>query len=122
MTPLAAKLVFLTSSALGAATLGGTAYVVEHPRMFAPAPARALVIAPVVQRPLAPTPVVLPEPVEIEPMVVTGKKTPIVTPARYRPAPAKTKEFKPCTNWRDMGPTNTTKGNESGVRRVRTLC
>jgi hypothetical protein len=122
MTPLATKLVFLTSSALGALTLGGSAYLVEHPRTFAPPPARALVIAPMVQRPLVPTPVVLPEPIEIEPLVVTGQKAPIITPARYKPAPAKAKAFKPCTDWRDMGPTNTKKGNEAGVRRVRTLC
>jgi hypothetical protein len=122
MTPLAAKLVFLTSSALGALTLGGTAYVVEHPPMVAPEPARALVIAPMVQRPLVPTPVVVPEPVEIEPLVITGHKAPIIAPVRYKPAPAKVKEFKPCTDWREMGPTNMKKGNESGVRRVRTLC
>jgi len=122
MTPLATKLVFLTSSTLGTLTLGGTAYLVEHPRTFAPAQARPLIITPMVQRPLAPTPTVVPEPMEIEPMVIIGHKAPIITPASYKPAPAKAKEFKPCTDWRDMGPTNTKRGNESGVRRVRTLC
>ena len=121
MTPLAPKLVFLVSSALGTLSLGSTAYLVEHPRTFAPEPARALAIAPMVQRPLVPTPVVLPEPVELPPMVITGQKTPLITKARHKPAP-KAKEFVPCTDWRDMGPRNVKTGNESGMRRVRTLC
>jgi hypothetical protein len=125
MTPLATKLVFFASSALGALSLGSTAYLVEHPGTFSPPPAPSLQVYTVpTMRPLPPTPVVLPEPIELEPMTVIGSKAPLIAPRHKAvPAkPAKAKEFVPCTDWRDMGPTNTKRGNESGMRRVRTLC
>jgi hypothetical protein len=122
MTPLAAKLVFLTSSALGTAALGSTAYLVEHPRAFSPEPVRPLAIAPIAPRPLPPEPVLVPEPVALPAVVVTGTKAPLIPKARPATKPAKEKAFVPCTEWRDMGPTNTNKGNTQGMRRVRTLC
>jgi hypothetical protein len=121
MTPLATKAVFLASSALGALSLGSTAYLVEHPRVFSLEPARPLATNFIAPRPLPPAPVVIPEAVELPPMVITGSKAPLIAPARSL-RPQKTKSFTPCSNWRDMGPTNVNKGNAIGVRRVRTLC
>jgi hypothetical protein len=122
MTPLAAKLVFLTSSAVGAATLGSTAYLVEHPRAFSPEPVRPLVMTPVTPRPLPPAPVLVHEPVAVPAVVVTGTKAPLIPKARPTAKPTQEKSFVPCTEWRDMGPTNVNKGNTPGIRRVRTLC
>jgi len=125
MTPLATKFVFFTSSAFGTLSLGGTAYLVEHPRAFSPPPAPVLqTYTTPAMRPLPPAPVGDPEPIEIAPLTVTGTKAPLIAPRpRAVPAkPTKAKEFTPCSDWRDMGPTNTKKGNESGVRRVRKLC
>ena len=125
MTPLATKLVFFTSSALGALTLGSTAYLVEHPGMFSvpPVPTLQAVTVPAM-RPLPPTPTVVPEPIELEPMTITGSKAPLIAPRqRAVPAkPAKTKGLVPCSEWEDMGPTNVEKGKGIGVRRVRRLC
>ena len=125
MTPLATKLVFFASSAIGTLSLGSTAYLVEHPGTFASPPVPALQNYTVpAMRPLGPAPIAAPEPIEIAPLTVIGSKAPRIAPRpRAVPAkPAKAKEFVPCTNWRDMGPTNTKRGNQSGVRRVRTLC
>ena len=114
MTPLAAKLVFLTSSSLGALSLGSTAYLAEHPRNFAiPAvPVMDSVTLPEM-RPLPPEPTVVPEPVTLAPMTVVGSKAPLIAPRqRAVPAkPAKTKGLLPCSEWEDIG-----------VRRVRRLC
>ncbi|HEX6766279.1 MAG TPA: hypothetical protein VF103_12395 [Polyangiaceae bacterium] len=121
MTPLATKIVFLTSSTLGAASLGGTAYVVEHPRAFAPELARPLAVNIVPERPMPPAPVVIPQTIELSPMVVTGSKAPLI-PHERAARPAKAKTFVPCSDWRDMGPTNVNKGNATGVRKVRKLC
>ncbi|HEX6273422.1 MAG TPA: hypothetical protein VFZ53_10285 [Polyangiaceae bacterium] len=122
MTPLAAKLVFLTSSALGAATLGSTAYLVEHPRAFSPEPVRPLAITPLAPRPLPPEPAVLPEPVVIPAVVVTGEKAPRIPKAQPAAKPAQEKTFVPCSEWREMGPTNVNKGGAASVHRVRKLC
>ena len=114
MTPLAAKLVFLTSSSLGALSLGSTAYLVEHPNNFAapPAPVLESVTLPAM-RPLPPDPILVPEPVQLEPLTITGSKAPLIAPRpRAVPAkPAKTKGLVPCSEWEDIG-----------VRRVRRLC
>jgi hypothetical protein len=121
MTPLATKLVFVTSSAFGTLSLGGTAYLVEHPRAFAPEPARPLAVNLVVPRPMPPAPVAIPETVELAPMVITGSKTPLI----HRTAvarPARAKAFVPCSDWREMGPTSVNKGATPGMRSVRTLC
>jgi hypothetical protein len=127
MTPLAAKLVFITSSAFGAATLGTTAYLVEHPRAFAPEPVRPLPVTPLAARPLPPAPVVVTEAVELTPVVIKGTRAPLIPKApthkvERAPKTENVKTFAPCTEWRDMGPTNTKKGGEAGTRRVRTLC
>jgi hypothetical protein len=121
MTPLATKLVFLTSSALGTLSLGGTAYLVEHPLALSPEPARPLAVNIVAPRPLPPAPVVIQEPMELAPMVITGSKTPLIKAARAT-RPAQSKAFVACSDWRDMGPTNVNKGNATGMRKVRTLC
>jgi len=126
MTPLAAKLVFIASSAFGAATLGTTAYLVEHPRAFAPAPLRPLAVTPLAPRPMPPPPAVVSETVELTPVVIQGTRAPRIPSARIHkertPKPEKVKSFVPCTEWRDMGPTNVNKGGEPEMRRVRTLC
>jgi hypothetical protein len=125
MTPVVAKVVFLTSSALGVATLGGTAYLVKHPEAFAPTPTRVITaeVAPVA-RPDPPAPTAIPEPIVLEPITVTGTRAPVIrakaAPAR-RTEPAKPKDLNPCTNWREMGPANIDKG-DGAQRRVRTLC
>lgn len=124
MTPVVAKVVFLTTSALGTASLGSTAYFVEHPRVSAQTPVVEREITPVA-RPLPPAPVAITEPpMVLEPVTVTGTRAPVIrtkaAPTR-RAAPAKAKELNPCTGWRDMGPTNIDNG-EGSVRRVRTLC
>jgi hypothetical protein len=114
MTPLAAKLVFLSSSALGTLSLGSTAYLTEHPRNFA-APAVPVLdtITLPEMRPLPPEPTVVPEPVTLEPMTVIGSKVPLIA-SRPRAVPTKrvkTKGLLPCSEWEDIG-----------VRRVRRLC
>ena len=121
MTPLATKLVFVLSSTLGAATLGSTAYLVEHPRAFTPSPTRPLSVAPLLPRPEPPAPVVVPEVVQIPEITVTGKTRPLVRPAKAS-VPAKEKSFVPCSEWEEMGPANMKKGDVPGVRRVRKLC
>jgi hypothetical protein len=114
MTPLAAKLVFLTSSSLGALSLGSTAYLVEHPSNFAapPAPALESVTLPAM-RPLPPEPTIVPEPVQLEPMTIIGSKAPLIAPRQraVRAKPVKTKSLAPCSEWEDIG-----------IRRVRRLC
>ena len=120
MTPLATKLVFITS-ALGAATLGSTAYLVEHPRVFTPEPLRPLSVAPLSPRPLPPAPVLVPETIEMPAVTLSGKvKHPISRAKTSRPVEAKA--LAPCSEWRDMGPTNVNKNGSSGVHRVRGLC
>ena len=121
MTPLASKLVFFTSSALGALSLGSTAYLVEHPGAFAPPVPVLENVALPAMRPLPPTPTVVPETIQLEPMTITGSKAPLIAP-RQRAVPAKPKEFRPCSDWEEMGPTNVDKGKGTGVRRVRKLC
>jgi hypothetical protein len=118
MTPLVAKLVFIASSALGAMSLGSTAYLVAHPRTFATAPTVAPEprFAAVPVRPLPPDPVVVPDVLELAPVVITGSTAPRIPKAHHAPAPAKSKAFAPCSEWRDMGPT------KLGEHRVRTLC
>lgn len=122
MTPVVTKLVFLTSSTLGALSLGGTAYFAEHPRVSASTPVVEREVTPVAS-PLPPAPVVVPEPaLVLEPITITGSRSPIVRAAHARRTrPAKAEALNPCTGWRDMGPTNIDKG-EGSVRRVRTLC
>ena len=124
MTPMVAKVVFLTSSTVGALTLGSTAYLVKHPTAFAPEPARPLEVSPMPARPEPPAPVVLPEVMVLEPVTITGSRAPLIrAKAAPKPAvPAKPTELNPCTPWREMGPTNIDKGDGTGVRRVRTLC
>ena len=126
MTPVVTKVVFFTSSALGALTLGSTAYLVKHPTAFAPEPARPLAVTAITARPAPPTPVVLPETIVLEPVTITGSRAPVIrtkaSPARHRTEPAKPTELNPCTGWREMGPKNIDKGNETGARKVRTLC
>ena len=124
MTPVVTKVVFLTSSTLGVATLGGTAYLVKHPTAFAPEPARPLPTMTIAARPEPPAPVVLPETIVLEPVTITGNRAPVIRAkaAPKRTAPAKPTQLNPCTPWRDMGPTNIDKGDGSGVHKVRTLC
>lgn len=121
MTPLATKLVFIVSSTVGAATLGGAAYLVENPRTFTPSPPRPLSVAPLLPRPEPPAPVVIPEVVQIPEITVTGKTKPLVLPAKAA-RPAKAKTFVPCSEWEEMGPANVKKGDTTGVHRVRKLC
>lgn len=126
MTPLAAKLVFFTSSALGAASLGSTAYLAEHPRVFSPAPVRAVAITPIAPRPLPPEPVVVAEPelTVLPAVIITGSKAPIIPKAAAARVakPAQSEVLAPCSDWRDMGPTSVNKNGDSGMHRVRTLC
>jgi hypothetical protein len=114
MPALAAKLVFFTSSTLGAFSLGSTAYLAEHPRNFrAPTvPVLESVTLPAM-RPLPPEPTIIPEPVQLEPLTITGSKAPLIAPRpRAMPAkPANTKGLVPCSEWEDIG-----------IRRVRRLC
>ena len=121
MTPLAPKLVFIASSALGAATLGSTAYLVEHPRVFTPAPLRPLVVAPLSPRPLPPAPVLVPETVEMPTVTLIGKAKPPISRAKTS-RPVEAKALDPCSEWRDMGPMKVNKNGTSGVHRVRGLC
>jgi hypothetical protein len=62
----------------------------------------------------------------LEPVTITGSRAPVIrtksAPARHRTEPAKPTELNPCTGWREMGPKNIDKGNETGARKVRTLC
>ncbi len=123
MTPVVAKVVFLTSSAVGALTLGGTAYLVKHPDAFAPTPTRVIQPETPVARPLPPPPAAIPEPIVLEPVTITGSRAPVI---RAKAAPARTEPTKPtklnpCTNWREMGPTNIDNGDGT-QRKVRTLC
>jgi hypothetical protein len=125
MTPVFAKVVFLTSSAVGVATLSGTAYLVKHPEAFAPTPTTIVApeVAPLV-RPDPPAPTVIPEPIVLEPITITGTKAPLIR-AKAAPAPrtepAKPTQLNPCTGWREMGPANIDKGDGT-QRKVRTLC
>jgi hypothetical protein len=121
MPPVVAKLVFVTSSALGAAALGTTAYLVENPRAFSPQPVRALDLRPITPRPMPPPPVLIPEPVVLEPVVVTGSKAPPASKAQALPKPVEEKTLVPCSDWEEMGPTSVSKDG-SGVHRVRRLC
>jgi len=131
MTPLVAKLVFVTSSTLGAASLGSTAYLLEHPRAFSPEPVRPLVVDPIALRPMPPLPTNVPEPLAVTPVVfttpivVTGSKAPLIAkarPSQKRATPAATKTLVPCTTWQNMGPKNVNDGTAVGERWVRTLC
>ncbi|HVR18420.1 MAG TPA: hypothetical protein VMS65_01945 [Polyangiaceae bacterium] len=125
MTPLVTKLVFISSSALGAATLGSTAYLVDHPRTFTPQPARPLILAPIPARPSPPAPVAVQEAIVLPAIVVTGSKAPLIPKAHHsqqRATPAATKALIPCSTWQDMGPRNVNDGAAIGERRVRTLC
>jgi hypothetical protein len=131
MTPLVAKLVFVASSALGAASLGSAAYLTEHPRAFSPEPVRSLVVDPVAPRPSPPLPINVPEPAGVAPVVfttpvvVTGSKAPLIAkarPSQKRATPAATKTLVPCTTWQNMGPKNVNDGAAVGERWVRTLC
>lgn len=125
MTPLATKLVFFTSSTLGALSLGTTAYLVKNPTAFAPTPTPVIrAEAAPLARPDPPPPVAIPEPIVLEPVTITGSRVPLIrtkaVPAR-RVEPPKPADLNPCSGWRDMGPTNIDKGDGT-VRRVRTLC
>jgi hypothetical protein len=121
MTPLATKLIFIASSTLGAATLGSTAYLVEHPRVFTPAPVRPLSVAPLSPRPLPPAPVLVPESMEMPAVTLSVKAKPSISRAKASPT-VEAKALAPCSDWRDMGPTNVNKNGTSGVHRVRGLC
>jgi hypothetical protein len=125
MTPLAAKLVFISSSALGAATLGSTAYLVDHPRTYTPEPPSPVVVEPIAPRPLPPAPVQVEEPLVLPAIIVTGSKTPLIPkarPSQQRVTPVSKKTLVPCSRWEDMGPKNVNDGAAIGERRVRTLC
>ena len=125
MTPLVAKLVFVTSSALGALSLGSTAYLTEHPRAFSPQPVRPLALGPMTARPLPPLPAEEQEPLVLPAVVVTGSKAPLIRKTQHsekRATPAAAKTLVPCTTWQNMGPKNVNDGTAVGERWVRTLC
>jgi hypothetical protein len=112
MPALAAKFVFFTSSAIGALSLGSAAYLTERRDVAAPpVPVLESVTLPAM-RPLPPDPIIVPEPVLLEPLTITGSKPLIAPRPRAVPAkPAKTNGLVPCSEWEDIG-----------VRRVRRLC
>ncbi|HEX5098822.1 MAG TPA: hypothetical protein VFV94_04950 [Polyangiaceae bacterium] len=81
---------------------------------------------------LPPTPTYVAEPapspaVELEPIVIEGRRRPLIPRAATPPvsqtepaaAPA---EQHPCSPWRDLGPANVISAKTDGESRVRTLC
>ena len=81
---------------------------------------------------LPPTPTQVAEPapspvLELEPIVIEGRRQPLIPRAATQPAseaqpvmaPA---EQHPCSAWRDLGPANVISAKTDSESRVRTLC
>jgi len=110
--------VFATTLAAGSG-LFAYAATTGPPDLFAPTPAAVEAVR--VLPPEAPTTIA--EPAE-EPMVILE---PVVIEAHQAPrVKAKPKEAapidRPCSSWRELGPTNVTKGKTTGSVSVRELC
>lgn len=108
--------VFATTLAAGSG-LFAYAAITGPPEMIATPQVDAVRVLP----PDLPTAIAEPEP---EPMVVLE---PIVVEARQTPRPKAKPQVaapsdRPCSSWRELGPTTVTKGKTTGSVSVRELC
>jgi hypothetical protein len=117
--------IFGTVTAAGAGLVALTV-TLQRP----PVPDRPLTTSdPVSVNLVPPTPVEISEP-ETEPAVVELDPIVVRAPMKARPQPAPPAEVtpvsvpaeRPCSDWRELGPTHVVAGTPSGDLRVRALC
>jgi len=91
------------------------------PADIAPQPPAAVRVIP----PAPPAPIAEPqaqEPVlELDPVIIQARRHRTAPPAA-KPAPVDVRAERPCSTWRELGPTHVVAGTPSGDLQVRSLC
>lgn len=58
----------------------------------------------------------------LDPIVIEGRRMPLIPRSQPVSAPAPAPEQHPCSAWRDLGPAHVISAKTDGESRVRTLC
>lgn len=102
---------------------GGLVAFALHTQPYDPSRLPSLEPSPTVVNVLPPQPA----PVVVEPTSAVIEMPEVVVAAHVRhavkaPAPVEAVPLRPCSNWRELGPTAVAKGTTSGTVSVRELC